>query len=503
MTAPLLVHPWDYAPQPGPQTDFLSTPADITIMGGAAYVGKTWAEVYFPLRYVHHGRYTAAIYRQMLADVIHPGGLWHEAAGIYPAMGGDPNRHSWTWRFPSQAEIAFKHATDDERVKGAQLCTALFDELTHFDEEFFWAVRTRNRSTVRGVPAQVLATTNPDADSWVADFLAWWIEQDPQHPMYGLPIPARAGKVRYMVRLDGKVHWASRPEQLIEQLKVKPSWVKSVRFIPGRLEDNQIGLRINPGYDGALASADPVTVARLLGGNWKVRRSKGSMFKSQWFSDEPAPPRIVRLARGWDLAATEGAGDWTVGVLLGQDEQGLWWVLDVVRARKDAGGVEQMVKETAERDGQDVPQVFAWERAGAGKSQAHTYTRLLAGWNVTGETESGEVTVRAAAWSAQVSQRRVRLLCLADRLGELVQVGSAKVEASDWIRPYVAEHEAFPVGRHDDQLAATLAAFRFLTGGIGGEVASVEDAAKMVKEAEQDMDEIAAGFDLSGLSSGL
>lgn len=504
MTQVLQVQPWDFCPQPGPQTEFLSTPADITVMGGAAYVGKTWAEVFFPLRYVHHPKYTAAIYRQMLSDVIHPGGLWDEASGIYPAMGGVPNRHDWSWKFPSGASIKFAHATDEERVKGSQVATILLDELTHFDEDFVWALNTRNRSRAPGVPSQVLGTTNPDADSWVADFLGWWIEQNPASPDYGLPIPERAGKVRYLARIEGVNHWGARVEDLLPIVQRYPrgkrEWIQSVRFIPGKLEDNALGLALNPGYEGRLASADPVSVARLLGGNWKIRRAKGTLFKPQWFTDATMPPRLVKIARGWDLAATEGAGDWTVGVLLGLDEHGLWWVLDVVRDRRDPGGVEQLVRATAERDGQDVPQVFAWERAGAGKSQAHTYTRLLAGWNVTGETESGDPATRASAWSAQVSQRRVRLLCLADRLGQRVQVGTGCVLASDWTAAYLAELEAFPEGKHDDQLAATLAAFRFLTGGLAGaELASADQVVTEFNELADDAAELDGAFDLSGV----
>lgn len=485
----------EFGPQAGPQTEFCATPADITVVGGAAYVGKTWVEVYFPLRYVAVRGYTAAIYRQLQADITHPGGLWDEAAKLYPHLGGDPNKKEWVWRFPSGAVVKFGHATDDERVKGAQISTLLFDELTHFERDFFWSCVTRNRSTAAGVPAQVLATTNPDADSWVAEFLAWWIDQratlraapedvaagraqrvgqEIENPGYGLPLPSRAGKVRYLVRIEGKEHWFARRPGAAElrtlHRRASERWVKSVRFIPGRLEDNQIGLRINPNYEGTLAAADPVTSARLLGGNWKVRRTKGSMFKTSWFEDAEAAPRMVKVCRGWDLAATEGAGDWTAGVLIGQDERGYWWVLDVVHVRKNAGDVELLVRATAEEDRAtygEVAQAFAWERAGAGKAQAYRYTQLLEGWNVVGEPESGPVAVRAAAWSAQAAQRRVKLI------------------AAPWTRGYVSELEAFPDGQHDDQVAATLAAFRFLTGGLGPEPLSADQVARSFAEMHE------------------
>ncbi len=39
------------APQPGPQTRFLRTSADIAIYGGAAGGGKSWALLLEPLRH--------------------------------------------------------------------------------------------------------------------------------------------------------------------------------------------------------------------------------------------------------------------------------------------------------------------------------------------------------------------------------------------------------------------------------------------------------------------
>jgi hypothetical protein len=42
----------------------------------------------------------------------------------------------------------------------------------------------------------------PDADSWVAEFVAWWID-----PEKGYPIPDRAGVLRYFVPDAGKIIW--------------------------------------------------------------------------------------------------------------------------------------------------------------------------------------------------------------------------------------------------------------------------------------------------------
>ena len=65
---------------------------------------------------------------------------------------------------------------------------------------------SRNRSTC-GMRPYILATCNPDADSWVAGFLAWWID-----PESGLPVRERAGVVRYYIRVADKIEWADRPQ---------------------------------------------------------------------------------------------------------------------------------------------------------------------------------------------------------------------------------------------------------------------------------------------------
>jgi hypothetical protein len=108
-----------------------------------------------------------------------------------------------------------------------------FDELTHFTAHQFFYLLSRNRSTC-GVRPYIRATCNPDADSWVAEFLAWWIDQET-----GLPIPERTGVLRYYMRVSEKIVWADQPEDLVQHLPpqtlplgVDPPRPISVTFIP-------------------------------------------------------------------------------------------------------------------------------------------------------------------------------------------------------------------------------------------------------------------------------
>jgi len=104
------------------------------------------------------------------------------------------------WRWPRAGKIKFSHLQFETTVydwQGAQIALICFDELTHFTAHQFFYIVSRNRSTC-GVWPYIRATCNPDADSWVASFLAWWLD-----PESGFPIPARAGVYNLGITHDG------------------------------------------------------------------------------------------------------------------------------------------------------------------------------------------------------------------------------------------------------------------------------------------------------------
>src|SRR3954453_11112946 len=177
--------------QPGPQTAFLQTPADICVYGGAPGGGKPVGLILEPLRHATRvANFTAVFFRRSTPQITNPGGLWDESQNFYPRLGGTPHVGMREWRWPRGGRIKFSHLQFDSTVyawQGAQIALICFDELTHFTAHQFFYMVSRNRSTC-GVRPYIRATCNPDADSWVADFLAWWID-----PESGLPISERAG----------------------------------------------------------------------------------------------------------------------------------------------------------------------------------------------------------------------------------------------------------------------------------------------------------------------
>ena len=195
-----MASPGRLAPQPGPQAAFLASPADIAIYGGAAGGGKTWALLMEPLRHVRNPGFGAVIFRRTTVQVRNEGGLWDESEGLYSRFGAEGFRSQLEWRFPSGASVRFGHLEHDKTVydwQGAQVPLIGFDELTHFSARQFWYLVSRNRSTC-GVRPYIRATCNPDADSWVASFIAWWLDE-----VTGLPVP-RAGRAAALVRAGGR-----------------------------------------------------------------------------------------------------------------------------------------------------------------------------------------------------------------------------------------------------------------------------------------------------------
>lgn len=127
----------------------------------------------------------------------------------------------------------------------------------------------------------------------------------------------------------------------------------------------------------------------------------GGMFpKEKWRWYSPASrPEMVRKVRVWDLATTEGGGDWTVGTLAGTDSESDLFLIDRQRFRRNPGDVETEVKRIAALDGYGVKIIIEQERAGAGKTVVEHYKRILPGYVVEPGNADGTKEQRATASS--------------------------------------------------------------------------------------------------------
>ena len=436
-------------PQPGPQEAFLASPADIVIYGGSAGSGKTFALLMEALRHTDNPHFGAVIFRRESTQITNEGGLWDSSMKLYPIVGATPYRSpKLGFAFPSRARITFGHLNQETDVlnwQGSSIALLCFDELTHFTRSQFFYMLSRNRSDC-GVRPYVRATTNPDADSWVAKLIEWWIDQNT-----GFPINERAGAVRYFVRVDDKLRWADSAQALANEYGIDKDDAKSVTFIPASIYDNAALMRIDPGYLSNLKALARVERERLLDGNWKVRPAAGMYFPRHNANILDAIPADVETwVRAWDLAATptseaNQSPDATAGVRIGVRPNGRYVVSHAVLLRAAAHQVRQAIHATAKQDGTTVRVVLPQDPGQAGKDQGQSLVSSMPGYYVTLRRPTGDKITRAEPFAAQW------------------QAGNVDIVWGAWNEDYLSEMEAFPSkGVHDDQVDASSDAFASL-----------------------------------------
>ena len=448
-------------PQPGPQTQFMTSEADIIIYGGAAGGGKTFALLLEALRNKDVPGFGSVIFRHNYNQITSEGGLWDASTKIFSHVpeatsGKTPRLH---WSFGSASKLSFAYIDCDDSLTswmGSEIAYIGFDELTHFSKRQFLYMLSRNRSTC-GIRPYVRATCNPDADSWVAEFIKWWIDQDS-----GYPIPDRSGKIRYMVNMNDVINWFDNRDDAVqyciscdmsaEEAEATP---KSVTFIASTLEDNKILMKADPGYMSNLKALPLVDMERLLRGNWKIKAAAGLYYRRTQVTMVQALPTDVSIwARGWDLAATsedeDGDPAYTASVLIGKRKNGRYIIADVINKRLSASEVRILIKMTCNEDKKKYGRVverLPKDPGQAGKEQAQSYIKMLAGYLVKTIAESGSKESRAEPLAAQW------------------QAGNVDVLEADWNDMYFNEMESFPESKFKDMVDASSSAFNEIENG--------------------------------------
>lgn len=409
------------------------------------------------LRYKNVPGFGCTIFRKNFNQIFAQGGLWDESMQIYQDVkGACPKFARGQWLFCNDkgevlSKVTFAHIEKDEDVhkwQGSQICELGFDELTHFTEKTFFYMLSRNRSAC-GVEPFVRATCNPDANSWVAKFIEWWIDQDT-----GYPIPERSGKIRWFIRRDEVLYWANTRQELWKQFNLKTdeekSEPRSVTFIMSKLSDNKELMKVNPGYLANLKALSQIERERLLYGNWKIKAAAGLYFKRSQLGDilETVPADVIQWVRCWDLAATEkddkGDPAYTAGVLMGKRKNGRYVVADVVNKQMSASDVRKTIKLTAQSDRAAYKRVrvrLPQDPGQAGKEQAESYIKFLSGFDVTTVAESGTKEARAEPMAAQW------------------QAGNFDIVFGQWNEEYLLQLENFPDGKFKDMVDASANAF--------------------------------------------
>lgn len=430
----------EISPQQGPQYEFLANPADIVIYGGAAGSGKTFALLLEPLWHYDNPKFTGVIFRKNATQIRNPGGLLSESQSLYREFGGNLREALMEWDFPEGAIIKFAHL-DLERDKyswqGSQLCFIGFDELTHFSWGQFVYMLSRNRSTC-GIKPYIRATCNPDCDSWVRKFIDWWID-----PETGYAISERSGKIRWFIIRGDETFWSDSPDDL--KLRFSNALPKSLSFINANIYDNQILLRQNPEYLANLQALPRFEREQLLHGNWNIKPTAGIFFQRKYFEILNILPKNLTYVRYWDRAATKKTEindpDYTVGIKLAKDKNGIFYVCDMIRMQESPLNVQNAILNMASQDEHYTRIGLEQDPGQAGVSEVDLLIRMLAGFSVMPYKVIKDKITRASPVSAQA------------------EAGNIKVLRGYWNEDFFKELENFPESNHDDIVDALSGAF--------------------------------------------
>lgn len=451
---------WRYALSQGHKNSFSALLLILLFMvAQLGAVSKTYALLMEPTRHLRNPGFGATIFRRTSPQISNEGALWDTSETLYPLLNGVGITSPYRWSFPSGAKIEFHHLQHEKNIydwQGAQIPLIGYDELTHFTERQFFYMLSRNRS-LSGVKPYIRAATNPDPASWVKRFILWWLDEDGEYAD-----SSKAGVIRWMVRLGDDIHWFDARKGAADYVAetgvpkgLKPeNLIKSVTFIPSSVYDNKILMEANPEYVANLMALPRVERLQLLKGNWKVKATAGEIFSRDDFETVDSVPTPDTQARCWDKAATEPSStnpdpDWTAGVKM-QRTGDTFFITDVRRFRKKAGGVQTSIKATTTHDGHDVIVVLFQDPAQAGKFEVAAYRTLLAGFPLRIVRESGKKYLRWRPLAAQAEGGKVKLL------------------RGDWNEPFLSEMENLSEDdseyAHDDQADGAAGAFGELTG---------------------------------------
>ncbi len=179
----------------------------------------------------------------------------------------------------------------------------------------------------------------------------------------------------------------------------------------------------------------------------KIRRRMGGPQGYRWrclYQQRPAPreggllkmklvrviprdkvPRLLREARGWDRAASEGCGswdeispdnlpnddgDWTCGIRQGYDAAGNYYFTDMVFGQWSPGQRDAVIRRTMKADGRRVHQRGEQGPGDAGKSDARAFRRIGAGFSVSTITHSEDKETRAGPMASVIESGRYMLV---------------------------------------------------------------------------------------------
>lgn len=406
----------------------LLLPQKEILFGGAAGGGKSDWLLRAALQYADVPGYNAIIFRKTYASLIGLDGLVPRSQTWLAGTDAVWHEKDRTWKFPSGAALKFGYldtARDRTQYQSTAYAFIGFEELTDWatDEEYLFMFSRLRAPKRLNVPRRVFSTTNPIGPGY-----EWVKNRFVPENAAGTPTPIRT---------------------------------PAMFFLPSSLEDNP---SIDASeYEDSLSRLDATTYAKLRHGSWDAAVA-GQMLPSTHaryvepheLPDLSDPQCQYAIVRYWDLAGTKPDEsnpnpDWTVGTKMlrirEKDGSYTFYILDVIEVRETYDVIENLMVETAHKDGKHVYVRSEQDPGQAGKAQIRTLANKLKGFDYAGVLARGAKVVRASGLSAAWRNGRVHL---------------RRAPWNSMVRLYF---DKFPMpGVKDDHIDSASGAFNFLQG---------------------------------------
>lgn len=259
-----------WRPQPGPQLDAFSSPADITGYGGSAGGGKS--DLMCGLALTQHKR--SVIFRREKAQTERVIQRLTELRGATDGY----NSQKGIWQLGAGRLIEFgglDNPGDERRWQGRDHDLKAYDEVTEMREAQVRYTMGWNRSADPNQRVRVLMTFNPPTTAegrWVIAFFAPWL--DDKHPN-----PAKPGELRWFTTIKGvdrevpdarpfvlegdEPVYDFDPRAYRREQIIRP---RSRTFIPSRVTDNPYYMA--SGYIDTLQALPEPLRSQMLNGDF-------------------------------------------------------------------------------------------------------------------------------------------------------------------------------------------------------------------------------------------
>lgn len=233
----------------------------------------------------------------------------------------------------------------------------------------------------------------------------------------------------------------------------------------------------------------------------EVDAGAGLFFNVALLIEKPFNPALLkRVVRFWDQAGSEGAGDYSAGVLMGLLPNGVVVVLDVVRAQVEESNLRRLMQLTQAWDrsryGGKYAMHIAQDPGSAGKALATIQARDLGIAKPSGAV-SGRKAIRARplakavndgnCWLGPEGPRSIELDAFLDQVSRRTDLEGRHREWQTFFRRELKEFREDETHLHDDQVDAAADAFVKLSAGAGGQVGLLPPSRESVYSALSDL----------------